>query len=319
MSQATDELAMSRIGIALIDGICARARQIWRETPHTDVGLDGTIEFKDGERATGVFLGVQVKTGVSYLSEDGETFTLKGDQEHFAYWASCSIPVIGVVVDPVREIAMWVDMTALCSIDRIAGGPYTASIARSPESAFTVEAVAERLKQLASSYSNQRFTQFQFEALRRHLAKEETAGAIKTDGIQGTEPPQRLAWNMLCADFCSPRLTPEEAASIGQRLAWYFPTVPDSLKEQVQHMLAGLDDGQLARAIVAARAALDVDRDDVAELVAELIAKIPRARERMLSLLERGVFPRDDRDAAIQIIEGWDDGPRDDLRKSYLP
>lgn len=84
-------------------------------------------------------------------------------------------------------------------------------------------------------------------------------------------------------------------------------------------MLAGLDDGQLARAIVAARAALDVDRDDVAELVAELIAKIPRARERMLSLLERGVFPRDDRDAAIQIIEGWDDGPRDDLRKSYLP
>ncbi len=314
MPNATDEVAMSRIGIALVDGLCARARQVWRETPHSDVGLDGQIEFKEGERATGVFLGVQVKTGPSYISADGNTFVLNGDQSHFAYWASCNVPVIGVVVDPVSEIALWVDLTAECSVERIKNGPYTVRIPVSQATAFTIEALTGRLKSLASNYSNQRFTLWQLDALKENLAIDDAAPADA-----GQHGGDRLAWNMLCDEFSSEDVLPEQAASIGMRLAWYYPSVPDAFKDHLRGTLKQLRDGPLARAVGAARAAIEGDRPDVAELVADLLFELPGVRERLLSLLERAVLPRGDRDAAIQILEMWDEEPRDDLRRAYLP
>jgi hypothetical protein len=74
----------------------------------------------------------------------------------------------------------------------------------------------------------------------------------------------------------------------------------------------------LARAIGAARAAIDGDRPDVVELVADLLSMVPEARNRIFSLLERAVLPWDDRDAAIQVLELWDGRSREDLRKRFL-
>lgn len=314
MSNATDELAMSRVGIAFVDGICARARQVWRETPHTDVGLDGQIEFKDGEQATGVFAGVQVKTGPSYIAEDGETFYLPANKDHFTYWATCALPVVGLVVDPVREIAVWVDLTAECTAERITNGPYLVTIPRTSENEFTIASVAGRIKALAASYSSQRVTKWQIDGL-----EEDDSGEPDTQREAVDGPTERLAWNMLCADLASPRLSANEAASVGQRLSWYFPTAPRLFQEHLRRTLKKMSDTAFARIIGAARAALDADRPDVAQQVADLIAETENGRGRVLSLLEQGGLPRADRDAAIQILEAWDEGPREDLRKAYLP
>ena len=313
MPEATNELAMSRIGVAIVDGICARATQVWRETPHTDVGLDGQIEFKDGERATGIFLGVQVKTGPSYIAKDGYTFVLKGDKEHFAYWGTCAMPVIGVVVDPVSEIAMWVDLTATCSPERTKHGPYAVPIPFTDANAFTIAAVSGPLKVLATNYSHQRVTRWQLDALEEDEATTEAAPRGDADAAG-----ERLAWNMLCADFGSPALSPDEIASVGQRLAWHLPKAPDPFKAQLQDTLKGFSDGQLARAIGAARVAIDDDRPDVAELVADLLSMVPEAPNRIRSLLERATLPHDDRDAAIQTLELWEGESLEELRDRFL-
>lgn len=43
---------------------------VWRETPSTDVGVDGQIEFvNERGEATGQIVAVQVKSGPSYLRE----------------------------------------------------------------------------------------------------------------------------------------------------------------------------------------------------------------------------------------------------------
>src|SRR5690242_14875058 len=105
MTKSPPSNTTSRVGVALIDRLSAKAGQVWRETPHTDIGLDGQIEFLDAGRGTGALLGVQVRTGASYVSRSGETFFVNADRAHFEYWASCSIPVIAVVVDPTTETA----------------------------------------------------------------------------------------------------------------------------------------------------------------------------------------------------------------------
>lgn len=305
---------MSRIGISFVDGVCARARQVWRETPHTDVGLDGQIELVQDGRATGLFVGVQVKTGLSYVSEDGQLFFLKGDRSHFGYWATCSIPVIGIVVDPVRDVAMWVNLTAECSLDRILNGPYTVSVLFSDDNAFTIAALEGSIKSLVSRYSNQKFTRWQLRSLEQDLVTEEVVRTGPED-----ESEARLAWNMLCDDIGASQLSAEETADVVMRVSWYFPTVSEALKEHLRRTLVILDDSRLARVVSAISVANDGDRPDVAALIADVLGELPHASDRLLGLLRAGVLPRPEREAAIEVLEMWDEGPRDDLRQAHLP
>lgn len=313
MPKATDESAMSRIGVSFVDGVCARAHQVWRETPHTDVGLDGQIELVEDGLATGLFLGVQVKTGLSYLSADGQVFMLKADQNHFAYWAACAVPVIGVVVDPVRHVAMWINLTAECSLERIQHGPHTVAIPFGDDNAFTITALEGRIKDLAANYSNQRVTRWQLRSLEQDLVREEA------NQRPSGETEQRLVWNMLCADIGSPRFSAEETVRVVMRLSWHFPTVADELKEHLRQTLGNLDESYLARVVSAVGVANDSDRPDIAELIADVLAETPNASKRVLTLLAAAILPRADREAAIQVLEMCDEGPRTDLRREYLP
>ncbi len=301
---------MSRIGIALVDATCARAKQVWRETPHTDVGLDGQIEFRQEERATGVLMGVQVKTGASYVSQDGETFFLRSDREHFEYWATCVIPVIGIVVDPNRDMATWVDLTATCSTERIESGPYTIPIARSPSSAFSVDALVTALPRLAHDYSHQRVTRWQVDGLKVEPVPTST---------DSDKPACRLAVNALCAVFGSGQFASADLAIVAHRLSWYYPSVAPAYQEHLRRALAQFSDVQIARALGAARSALDAERTDVAEFVADLLALVPSARQRLLSMLEARVLTRDDREVVIQMLELWDEQAHGELRAAFLP
>src|SRR5678815_452586 len=111
--------ATARIGIGLIEICCGKARQIWRETPNTDVGVDGQIEFVAAGRTTGMLVAVQVKTGTSYIDRTRTTFRVHTNKEHLAYWAVLAIPIIAIVVDPRDLVGCWVDLTKHCTPERI--------------------------------------------------------------------------------------------------------------------------------------------------------------------------------------------------------
>lgn len=75
---------------------------IWRATTAPDTGIDGTLEVVEGANAaTGKQLGVQSKSGRSYLRNESETtFEFHARPDDVAYWAEHSLPVLLAVYDP---------------------------------------------------------------------------------------------------------------------------------------------------------------------------------------------------------------------------
>ena len=74
----THTYSEERLGIAAVQARAAKLHQIWRETPTGDFGIDGHMEFlRHNGMATGMMVGVQVKSGASYLQRDnGVGFSL---------------------------------------------------------------------------------------------------------------------------------------------------------------------------------------------------------------------------------------------------
>lgn len=98
-------------GVAAVATACAEELEwIFRPTSSADVGLDGQIELVDGRGATGKLIGVQIKSGVSYLREAPKGLVYYGSQDDLDYWAECSLPVIMVFHNPNDRVTLWVNI-----------------------------------------------------------------------------------------------------------------------------------------------------------------------------------------------------------------
>ncbi len=152
MPRFTKQAATARIGIGLMEIICARAGQIWRELPVSDVGFDGVIEIVEKGDPQGILIGVQVKTGASYLGRTKNTFTLKADRDHFLYWFRSPIPALGVVVDPSDLRACWLNINEHLTPQRLQSGPYALRSARSHASSFSPDALRGVIRHFIRGY-----------------------------------------------------------------------------------------------------------------------------------------------------------------------
>jgi len=84
---------------------------IFRTITESDIGIDGYIEFVDSEEATGFIVGAQVKSGTSYIDKEKHEYVIKSDLSHLRYWASSTIPIVGIVYDTERKVAGWIDLS----------------------------------------------------------------------------------------------------------------------------------------------------------------------------------------------------------------
>lgn len=141
MPRFTKQAATARIGVGVTKIVCARAGQIWRELTISDVGFDGQVQLVEKGRPTGIFIGVQVKTGASFINRRTETFTLKADHPPFLYWFRSQIPALGVVVDLSDLAACWININEHLTPQRIRSGPYSVPIIRTSASSFSPEAL----------------------------------------------------------------------------------------------------------------------------------------------------------------------------------
>lgn len=100
-----------RLGVCAVERKLIEMRCIWRETPNTDVGIDGQIEFvNDSGFSTGHLLSVQIKSGLSYFKNGDENNILYYPSDaHRNYWVNFPIPVILVLYNPDEDAAYWVD------------------------------------------------------------------------------------------------------------------------------------------------------------------------------------------------------------------
>ncbi len=104
MKRRNKNAVTEREGLLAVEVACNRLNLIWRDLLQEDVGIDGTIEVAIGEYPTGKLVGVQVKSGASYIrSETAESFRFYPDKDDLQYWASVSIPMFLLVHDPSQQ------------------------------------------------------------------------------------------------------------------------------------------------------------------------------------------------------------------------
>jgi hypothetical protein len=132
--------ATSRRGINFIRGLVEANNSAFQEIDlQNDLGNDAYVEFVVEEGATGCCVALQIKSGTSYRTSP-DRFAFSSDRDHFEYWASHTLPVLGVIFDPETQIAKWVDITEHLrnNTSCIEEGPYTIYASRDfSESSFS--------------------------------------------------------------------------------------------------------------------------------------------------------------------------------------
>lgn len=111
LPKASGAYGQERLGIAAVQLYAAQRRQIWRETSTGDVGVDGHLEFVNGEGfATGRMLAAQVKSGPSYFAHPTAVgWKFYPADKHRRYWESYPLPVLVILHDTASGKSYWTD------------------------------------------------------------------------------------------------------------------------------------------------------------------------------------------------------------------
>ena len=100
-----------REGVLAAASACNDLGLIWRDILQEDVGVDATVELTRDGHPTGKLIGVQVKSGTSYIraeTEDGFKFYPSPDD--LDYWRRLTLPLFLFVYDPRTESVYWLDV-----------------------------------------------------------------------------------------------------------------------------------------------------------------------------------------------------------------
>lgn len=90
-----------RLGVHHVASVFSEIGLIFRETSNSDTGIDGYIEeVNNNNEATGRLLAVQIKSGKSYLNDQGDYFVFYADESHIRYWKLYPIPIILCIYNP---------------------------------------------------------------------------------------------------------------------------------------------------------------------------------------------------------------------------
>ena len=74
-----------------------------------DFGIDCIIEFFIGENPANKSIGIQIKSGSSYINRTNNTAIIPVD-DHYDYWVNYSLPVYGIVYNETNAESYWVDI-----------------------------------------------------------------------------------------------------------------------------------------------------------------------------------------------------------------
>lgn len=100
----TDDLGVSLLNLCISKNL----GWICRNTTHSDVGIDATVEQVVEGLPTAKYISIQLKTGLGNVHIDkDDNFTYYINNIHYEYWLSSSVPVILALCDPEKEIIYW--------------------------------------------------------------------------------------------------------------------------------------------------------------------------------------------------------------------
>ncbi len=316
MPNVTTNSHVERLGIAELTRICAQAHQIFREVHFRDVGIDGFIEIVLNGEATGVLVGVQIKSGTSYVSENKERFLFPTDRAHLLYWAGCAFPVIGVIYDPSSGRTAWFDITAECTEERIEHGPFVLSVRMDGTSRLTPATLISQTLVAAINHVARQSERTQVHA---RIDRYKATWARKLPARRPSTPEEAHAgWRQLVEYMMSASTSIAEAADVAYRLSWYMPNADDPRRETLLRVLNDCPDHQLVRLLLAADHANEI-AGEYAEHVVSIISMIPSADSRIESMIRQSMLPKKATSVAIMALEHIQERERPDLWKLIAP
>lgn len=97
-------------GIDFVRAVARRSKCSFQEFSHlNDQGNDCYIEFVENLIPLNYGVFVQIKSGASY--KDGIGYKIPSDKNHLNYWSKSLYKAIGIVYDPEKANAFWVDIS----------------------------------------------------------------------------------------------------------------------------------------------------------------------------------------------------------------
>lgn len=115
--KAKEKDRTERQGVGIAMTVFESVGFAFREQMESDYGIDAHAELIQSEQPTGQLLGIQLKSGSSYLSEsvkDGYVF--RTDKKHVEYWKKHALPVIICLCDIDKRLIYWQAVTAETAI-----------------------------------------------------------------------------------------------------------------------------------------------------------------------------------------------------------
>lgn len=96
-------------GVTLVQhAVESKLGWIFRRVEHRDTGLDAEVEVVFRGEATGLVLGLQIKSGPTYFAKRTERgWRYRGDFDHLIYWRDHNLPVVVVLVDVEEGTCYW--------------------------------------------------------------------------------------------------------------------------------------------------------------------------------------------------------------------
>lgn len=111
------ESRIERKGVNAVDARFNNMGWVFRETPHTDYGIDGEVEQAINDELTGSKIALQIKSGESYLKENkAGKIVFYIDEWHYKYWLQYSLPVLILFYDEANNRIIW-DQVKLANIE----------------------------------------------------------------------------------------------------------------------------------------------------------------------------------------------------------
>lgn len=108
--EITDNYFKEKEGIIQVQSQLNRMKLIFRETPHSDIGIDGQIEYVNKlGKATGKIVAVQIKSGASHITEHEDHWAYYPSTKHRNYWEVFPIPVFLMIYLPVINKTFFTD------------------------------------------------------------------------------------------------------------------------------------------------------------------------------------------------------------------
>lgn len=97
-----------RLGVSKLDLYFSSHGWLFREQMIHDFGIDAHVEITSENYPTGELIAIQIKSGMSFFSEENEhSYVFRTEDKHIEYWSNHTLPVILVLYNPDEDVLYW--------------------------------------------------------------------------------------------------------------------------------------------------------------------------------------------------------------------